>query len=85
MRFYDIDAGTITIDGVNTALDTRSDVRSNFRMVLQDAWLFSGTIRENIAYGAKDPKEKYVRLAELAQADHFIELLPDGYDTIIKE
>lgn len=86
MRFYDIDAGTITIDGVNTALDTRSDVRSNFGMVLQDAWLFSGTIRENIAYGAKDPKEKYIRLAaKLAQADHFIELLPDGYDTIIKE
>lgn len=86
MRFYDIDAGTITIDGVNTVLDTRSDVRSNFGMVLQDAWLFSGTIRENIAYGAKDPEEKYIRLAaKLAQADHFIELLPDGYDTIIKE
>lgn len=86
MRFYDIDAGTISIDGVNTALATRSDVRSNFGMVLQDAWLFSGTIRENIAYGAQDPSEKYIRLAaKLAQADHFIELLPDGYDTVIKE
>lgn len=86
MRFYDVDSGTIRVDGVNTALDTRSDVRSNFGMVLQDAWLFSGTIRENIAYGAKDPKEKYIRpAAKLAQADHFIELLPDGYDTIIKE
>ena len=52
-------------------------MRSNFGMVLQDAWLFSGTIRENIAYGAKDPEEKYIRLAaKLAQADHFIELLP---------
>lgn len=86
MRFYDIDAGTISIDGVDTALATRSDVRSNFGMVLQDAWLFSGTIRENIAYGANDPSEKYIHLAaKLAQADHFIELLPDGYDTLIKE
>ena len=98
MRFYDIERGTITIDGVNTALDTRHDVRSNFGMVLQDAWLFSGTIRENIAYGANldpsfitdaetgKPKEKYIRLAaKLAQADHFIERLPDGYDTQVKE
>ena len=86
MRFYDIDAGKIEIDGANTALATRGDVRSNFGMVLQDAWLFSGTIRENIAYGAKDPSEKYIRMAaKLAQADHFIELLPDGYDTLIKE
>lgn len=86
MRFYDIDRGAISIDGVDCAHATRSDVRSNFGMVLQDAWLFSGTIRENIAYGAKDPSEKYIRLAaKLAQADHFIELLPDGYDTLIKE
>lgn len=86
MRFYDIDHGAISIDGVDCAHATRSDVRSNFGMVLQDAWLFSGTIRENIAYGAKDPSEKYIRLAaKLAQADHFIELLPDGYDTLIKE
>lgn len=86
MRFYDVDRGTIAIDGVDTALATRADVRSNFGMVLQDAWLFSGTIRENIAYGAQDPSEEYVRLAaKLAQADHFIELLPDGYDTVIKE
>ena len=86
MRFYDVDGGTISIDGVDTARDTRSDVRSNFGMVLQDAWLFSGTIRENIAYGAQDPPERYIRLAaKLAQADHFIELLPDGYDTVIKE
>ena len=62
MRFYDIDAGTITIDGVNTVLDTRSDVRSNFGMVLQDAWLFSGTIRENIAYGAKDPELSLIHI-----------------------
>lgn len=86
MRFYDIDEGRIEIDGVDTARATRSNVRSNFGMVLQDAWLFSGTIRDNIAYGASDPSEKYIRMAaKLAQADHFIELLPDGYDTIIKE
>lgn len=86
MRFYDVDRGTITIDDVNTAHTTRADVRSNFGMVLQDAWLFSGTIRENIAYGAQNPSEEYIRLAaKLAQADHFIELLPEGYDTMIRE
>ncbi len=86
MRFYDIDAGSITIDGTNTLQATRADVRSNFGMVLQDAWLFSGTIRDNIAYGAQDPPEKLIHLAaRLAQADHFIERMPEGYNTVINE
>ncbi len=86
MRFYEISGGTISIDGIDTKSVPRWNVHDQFSMVLQDTWVFRGTVRENIAYGAKDPEEKYIRLAaKLAQADHFIELLPDGYDTIIKE
>jgi ATP-binding cassette subfamily B protein len=86
MRFYEINEGRIMIDGVDTQSITRQDLRKNFGMVLQDAWLFSGTIRENIAYGATNPTEENIRkAAKLAQADHFIELLPEGYDTLIRE
>lgn len=71
MRFYDIDSGRITIDGVDTAKMSRDDVRSRFGMVLQDAWLFSGTIRENLAYGRLDATEQEIRAAaEATHVDH---------------
>ncbi len=86
MRFYEIDGGTITIDGVNTALLTRDDLRSQFAMVLQDAWLFGGTIRENLAYGRLDATEaEIVEAAEATHVDHFVRSLPDGYDTVLTD
>ena len=82
MRFYEIDNGRISIDGVDTQAMTRDDVRRCFGMVLQDTWLFRGTIAANIGYGATDPTEAQIRAAaEAARADHFICTLPDGYDT----
>jgi len=86
MRFYEIDHGTIAIDGVDTASMTREDVRSLFGMVLQDAWLFSGTVRENIAYGREGSTEAEVMAAaEAAHVDHFIKTLADGYDTVLDD
>jgi ATP-binding cassette subfamily B protein len=86
MRFYDIDSGTIKIDGVDTADLKRQDVRRMFGMVLQDTWLFQGTIAENIAYGKKDAThEEIMAAAKAAHIDHFINTLPDGYDTVISE
>lgn len=86
MRFYDIDSGQIKIDGVDTSKLHRKDVRSLFGMVLQDTWLFSGTIAENLAYGKKDAtREQIVTAAKAAHADHFIRTLPDGYDTTLSE
>ncbi|MEE1420412.1 MAG: ABC transporter ATP-binding protein [Eggerthellaceae bacterium] len=86
MRFYDINAGSIAIDGYNTALATRNNVRQNFGMVLQDTWLFSGTIRDNIAYGKPDATdEEIVAAAKQAHADHFIRTLSSGYDTQVNE
>ncbi|MBP2414550.1 ATP-binding cassette subfamily B protein [Arthrobacter stackebrandtii] len=86
MRFYEIDGGTITIDGVNTALLTRDDLRSQFAMVLQDAWLFGGTIRENLAYGRLDATEaEIIEAAEATHVDHFVRSLPDGYDTVLTD
>ncbi|MCL2403460.1 MAG: ABC transporter ATP-binding protein/permease [Coriobacteriia bacterium] len=86
MRFYDIDSGTIRIDGINTQDMTRSDTRGLFGMVLQDTWLFNGTIYENIAYGREDAsKEDIIAAAKTAFADHFIRTLPDGYDTVLQE
>ena len=82
MRFYDVDAGRITLDGVDIATMTRADLRSGIGMVLQDTWLFGGTIRENIAYGNPDASEE--QLLEAARAtyvDRFVRSLPDGYDT----
>ncbi|MCL2332597.1 MAG: ABC transporter transmembrane domain-containing protein [Actinomycetia bacterium] len=86
MRFYEINSGKITIDGVDTSTMKRADVRKMFGMVLQDTWLYSGTIRENIAYGKDDAtEEEIVQAADTALADHFIRTLPQGYDTEIQE
>lgn len=86
MRFYEINSGKITIDGLDIRDLKRGDLRSMFGMVLQDTWLFNGTIRDNIGYGrigASD--EEIVRAAKAAHADRFIRSLPDGYDTVLNE
>ena len=86
MRFYEIDGGRITIDGIDTRDLTRDDLRRQFGMVLQDTWLFHGTIRENIAYGRLDAtEEEIMAAAEAAHVDHFVRTLPDGYDTVIDD
>jgi ATP-binding cassette, subfamily B, multidrug efflux pump len=86
MRFYEIDAGRITIDGIDSRDLTRDDLRRTFGMVLQDTWLFHGTIRDNIAYGRDGATEQEVMsAAEAAHADHFVRTLPDGYDTVIDD
>lgn len=86
MRFYDPQSGTISVDGRNTRDITRHSLRSNFGMVLQETWLKSGTIRENIAYGKPDAsEEEIVRAAKAAHADSFIRRMPDGYDSLIGE
>ncbi|SFG76633.1 ABC transporter ATP-binding protein [Sporolactobacillus nakayamae] len=86
MRFYELREGTITVDGVDTRLIKREQLHRLFGMVLQDTWLFKGTIRENIAYGREGAtEEEIVRAAEAAHADHFIRTLPDGYDTVLNE
>ena len=86
MRFYDINAGAIRVDGVDIREMTRGGLRKIFGMVLQDTWLFSGTIRDNIAYGREDATEdEIVRAAKAAHADHFVRTLPENYHTIINE
>lgn len=86
MRFYEIDSGRITIDGVDIRDIKRGPLRRIFGMVLQDTWLFNGTIRDNIAYGLEGAtEEEIIRAAKAAHADHFIRTLPDGYDTILDE
>jgi ATP-binding cassette subfamily B protein len=86
MRFYEIDAGRITVDGIDTRELTRDDLRRTFGMVLQDTWLFHGTIRENIAYGREDATEdQIVAASEAAHVDHFVRTLPEGYDTIVDD
>jgi len=86
MRFYDVDQGAIRVDGVDIRHVKRGALRRMFGMVLQDAWLFSGSIRENIAYGRDvATEEAIVHAAQMAQADHFIRTLPDNYDTAINE
>lgn len=86
MRFYDVNSGQITIDGVSTTAMKRNDLRELFGMVLQDTWLYNGSIRENIRYGRLDATDEEVELAaRTAQVDHFVKTLPDGYDTIINE
>ncbi|WP_059172359.1 ABC transporter ATP-binding protein [Bacillus sp. FJAT-27445] len=86
MRFYEVNAGEILIDGVNIASMKRSDLRGLFGMVLQDTWLFNSTIRENIAYGKEGASEtEIIAAAKAANADHFIRTLPEGYDTILNE
>ncbi len=82
MRFYEIDGGRITLDGVNTRQMDRGELRRNFGMVLQDAWLFDGTIAENIAYGCEGATRAEVEAAaRAAQVDYFVRTLPQGYDT----
>ncbi|HEV7168096.1 MAG TPA: ABC transporter ATP-binding protein [Micrococcaceae bacterium] len=86
MRFYEINSGRITIDGVNTAEMTRDDLRRRFGMVLQDAWLFEGTIRDNLAYGRLDATEaEIIEAAEATYVDHFVRALPEGYDTVLSD
>jgi len=86
MRFYDVNAGAIRVDGVDIRAVSRGGLRRLFGMVLQDTWLFSGTIRENIAYGREGATEDaIVQAARAAQADHFIRTLPDNYATLINE
>jgi ATP-binding cassette subfamily B multidrug efflux pump len=86
MRFYEIDDGKITIDGVDIRDLKRGSLRSIFGMVLQDTWLFNGTIRDNIAYGREGAsEEEIIQAAEAAYADHFIRTLPEGYNTILNE
>jgi ATP-binding cassette, subfamily B, multidrug efflux pump len=86
MRFYEIDSGRIFIDGVDTSTMSRSDLRHLFGMVLQDAWLFTGSIRENIAYGREGATKEEIRAAaEAAHVHHFARTLPEGYDTKIED
>lgn len=86
LRFYEVDGGRITLDGIDIAEMSRRELRDDFGVVLQDTWLFSGTIRENIAYGADDPTEEQIlAAAQAASVDHFVRTLPDGYDTVITD
>ncbi len=86
MRFYEINGGKITIDGMDIRDLKRGDLRTMFGMVLQDTWLFNGTIKENIAYGKEGASdEEIVTAAKAAHADHFIRALPDGYNTVLHE
>ncbi len=86
MRFYDVDSGRITLDGVDTSAMTRDALRGSFGMVLQDTWLFGASIRDNIAYGAPDATEEQVmEAAQAAYVDHFVRTLPDGYDTVLDD
>ncbi|MFJ3191714.1 ABC transporter ATP-binding protein [Streptomyces griseoviridis] len=87
MRFYDVSGGRITLDGVDIAQMTRDDLRSGIGMVLQDTWLFGGTIAENIAYGASREvtRGEIEEAARAAHADRFVRTLPDGYDTVIDD
>ena len=86
MRFYDPDEGIIKLDGVDTKQISRHNIRRNFGMVLQDTWLFEGTIKENLLYGKPDASEEELRVAiETAMVDHVIKSLPDGMNTILGE
>ena len=86
MRFYEVDGGRITLDGVNTRLMSRQDLRSEFGMVLQDAWIFEGTIAENIAYGRPGAtREEVEAAARAAHVDFFVRTLPHGYDTMLTD
>ena len=86
MRFYEIDGGRITLDGTDIATMTRDDLRSRMGMVLQDTWLFAGTIRDNIAYGRPDAtEEEILAAAKATYVDRFVHSLPDGYDTLLDD
>ena len=86
LRFYEIDSGRILVDGVDTRQMSRSDLRRLFGMVLQDTWLFSGTVRDNITYGRDDAADEHMlAAAKAARVDHFVRTLPHGYDTVLDE
>jgi ATP-binding cassette, subfamily B, multidrug efflux pump len=86
MRFYEISGGTITVDGIDIRELRRSALRTMFGMVLQDTWLFNGTVKENIEYGREGAtSDEVVSAAKAAHADHFIRALPEGYDTVLSE
>ncbi|MBU9673774.1 ABC transporter ATP-binding protein/permease [Planococcus sp. CP5-4] len=86
MRFYELKGGRITIDGLDSRQMSRQELRHNFGMVLQDTWLFNGTIRDNIGYGKTGASEEEIfEAAQAAHADHFIRTLPDGYDTVLNQ
>jgi ATP-binding cassette subfamily B protein len=86
MRFYEVSGGRITLDGVDIAAMSREDLRSGIGMVLQDTWLFGGTIADNIAYGAQGAtREQVVEAAKAAHVDRFVRTLPDGYDTVLDD
>ncbi len=86
MRFYDINGGTILLDGTDTKNMTRANLRNNFGMVLQDTWLFEGTVAENIAYGKPDAtREEIIEAAKMARVDFFIRTMPKGYDTVLSD
>ena len=86
MRFYEIDGGVITLDGFDISTVPRTELRSRLGMVLQDTWLFSGTIHDNIAYGRPEASEEEILdAARAAHVDHFVNTLPDGYQTVIDE
>ena len=86
MRFYDVDSGRITLDGVDIASMDRAALRSQIGMVLQDTWLFEGTIRDNIGYGRPEATEdEILEAARATFVDRFVHTLPDGYDTVVDE
>jgi len=86
MRFYEIGGGSILVDGIDIRDLTRDNLRHTFGMVLQDTWLFKGTIRENLAYGREDATEEQIQAAaRAAYVDHFVRTLPDGYDTVLND
>ncbi|MGP0223256.1 ABC transporter ATP-binding protein [Paenarthrobacter sp. NCHU4564] len=86
MRFYELDGGRITLDGVDIATMSRQELRSRMGMVLQDTWLFGGTIRDNIAYGRPDaPESSIVEAAQATYVDRFVRSLPEGYDTVLDD
>ena len=86
MRFYDVDSGSISVDGTDIRKITRESLRSNYGMVLQETWLKQGTVRDNIAYGKPDATdEEIIEAAKLTHADRFIRRMPDGYDTVLGE
>ena len=87
MRFYDVDRGRITVDGLDTRTLTRDNLRRTFGMVLQDTWLFNGTIRENVTYALDTEVDEaaFHEAVEAAHVDHFVKTLPDGYDTVLDD
>ena len=86
MRFYDVTDGAILVDGINIKDFERGDLRKMFGMVLQDTWLFGGTVKENIKYGKEDAKDdEVIQAAKAAHVHHFIKTLPNGYNSVLNE